>query len=552
MRARWFGGFLLLVVAFAAIVPAVDLGALMSTARAAITDPWTLAAVLAVYAGAFVIRAAIWRRVLPAVSFGHGLAALHVALAGNKLLPFRLGEALRVTSVVRRTGISLAEATASTIALRGADVLAVVVLAVVLGPRVVSGLSGTAVWLTAAPALLLVLGGVWWLRHLSGRLPGPLVAGGALAAWVLESAVLWQAARWAGIELTALQAVLVTAVTVAAQVAAVAPGGLGTYEAAATAALVAVGARPGPALAAALTGHAVNTVYALLAGAVAVVVPAPGLFGRLRLPRQVALPPADAGALAAVPHAPVLLFLPAHNEEAAIAGVINRVPVTVCGRPVRCLVVDDGSTDGTAAVAAAAGAQVSSLGANRGLGAAVRHGLAAGVAAGACAVAFCDADGEYAPEELERLVAPILAGEADYVVGSRFAGRIRRMPPHRRLGNRVLTALLRLVARAPVTDGQSGYRALSAVAAAQAEIVHDFNYAQVLTLNLLGNGFRYAEVPISYGFRETGRSFVRLGPYLRHVIPAVHAELNRRPAVAPERQDVVGGPVRLPRPRSPS
>ncbi|MGH8896889.1 MAG: lysylphosphatidylglycerol synthase domain-containing protein, partial [Egibacteraceae bacterium] len=231
MRARWFGGFLLLVVAFAAIVPAVDLAALTSTARAAVTDPWTLAAVLAVYAGAFVIRAAIWRRVLPAVSFGHGLAALHVALAGNKLLPFRLGEALRVTSVVRRTGISLAEATASTIALRGADVLAVVVLAVVLGPRVVSGLSGTGVWLAAAPALLLVLGGVWWLRRLSGRLPGPLVAGGALVAWVLESAVLWQAARWAGIELTALQAVLVTAVTVAAQVAAVAPGGLGTYEA---------------------------------------------------------------------------------------------------------------------------------------------------------------------------------------------------------------------------------------------------------------------------------------------------------------------------------
>lgn len=543
MRARWVGAVLLLVIAIAAIAPAVDPGALASTARAAITDPAALAAVLAVYAGAFVIRAAIWRRVLPAVPFGHGLAALHVALAGNKLLPLRLGEALRVTSVVRRTGVSLAEATASTVALRGADVLAVLVLAGVLGPRVISGLDGAldgaGVWLAAAPAVLLVLSGVWWLRRLGGRLPGPVVAGGALAAWILESAVLWQAARWAGVELTAAQAVLVTAATVAAQVAAVTPGGLGTYEAAATAVLVAVGAQPGPALAAALAAHAVNTVYALLAGAVAVIVPVPGLLGRWRLPRQAPLVVADPSAPAADPSAPVLLFLPAHDEKAAVAGVVSRVPATVCGRPVRCLVVDDGSTDGTAAAAAATGAEVSSLGQNRGLGAAVRHGLAAGVASGACVVAFCDADGEYAPEELERLVAPILDGQADYVVGSRFAGQIRRMPTSRRLGNTALTALLRLVARAPLTDGQSGYRALSAAAAAQAEIAHDFNYAQVLTLNLLGKGFRYAEVPISYGFRQSGRSFVRLVPYLRHVIPAVYAELNRRPAAPAPRLERV-------------
>ncbi|MGH3442397.1 MAG: glycosyltransferase family 2 protein, partial [Nitriliruptorales bacterium] len=127
---------------------------------------------------------------------------------------------------------------------------------------------------------------------------------------------------------------------------------------------------------------------------------------------------------------------------------------------------------------------------------------------------------------LERLVGPVLDGAADYVVGSRFAGRIDRMLPHRRLGNRVLTALLRWVSRHPVTDGQSGYRALSREAALRAEIVHDFNYAQVLTLDLLAKGFRYAEVPISYRFRETGTSFVRLGSYLRAVVPAVHRELN--------------------------
>jgi hypothetical protein len=100
------------------------------------------------------------------------------------------------------------------------------------------------------------------------------------------------------------------------------------------------------------------------------------------------------------------------------------------------------------------------------------------------------------------------------------------MRPHRRLGNVVLSHALAFVARTPITDGQSGYRALSAGAAAAAEVIHDFNYAQVLTLDLLGKGFRYREVPIGYAFRTSGRSFVRLGRYLRNVIPAVHRELN--------------------------
>ena len=315
--------------------------------------------------------------------------------------------------------------------------------------------------------------------------------------------------------------------TIAAQVIAIAPGGLGTYEAAATAALVALGADPGAAFAAALAAHAVKTAYALVAGGIGLAHPAPGLLGRLRLPR--ALPPRPPGA-APAPGAPVALVLPAHDEEATVADVVRRLPATVAGRPTLAIAVDDGSSDGTAAAAAAAGAEVVAMGVNRGLGAAVRRGLAEAVGRGAAVVAFCDADGEYAPEELERLAGPILAGEADYVVGSRFAGRIEWMRPHRRAGNKVLTRVLSFLARRRIDDGQSGYRALSAAAAADAEIVHDFNYAQVLTLDLLGKGYAYAEVPIGYRFRRHGRSFVRLGPYLRKVGPAVYRELNAAPA----------------------
>ena len=247
---------------------------------------------------------------------------------------------------------------------------------------------------------------------------------------------------------------------------------------------------------------------------------------------------------------PILLFLPAFDEEASVAGVVARVPEQVLGHPVRCLVIDDGSSDRTAAVAFAAGAEVQVLPQNRGLGAAVRTGLARATAEGVAAVAFCDADGEYAPEELERLVAPILAGEADYVVGSRFArGRPATMRPHRELGNRVLTRWVRHLTRLPVTDGQSGYRAFSPAAAAAAEVIHDFNYAQVLTLDLVAKGFRYAEVPISYRFRTTGQSFIKLGPYLRRVIPAVRAERRSPTALPPSvLHDVAGEGVEAGRP----
>ena len=519
----------LLVTSVVVLVPHLDLGVLAGALRQAAAQPLAVAAALAAYLGAFVVRAVLWRRLLPGLSFGQALAALHVSLAGNHVLPLRLGEALRVASVVRRTDIGVPAATASTVTLRVADVLAVVAIGGLLSPRFAADLLGGWSWALLVLVVVIGVGGLTWLRRLAAegagtiRMPGVAVPLGAALAWIMESGVVWQSATWAGLEITFADAVLVTAVTIAAQIFAVTPGGIGTYELAATAAFVALGAPAAPALAAAVTAHAVKTAYALMTGAVAVVAPAPGLLGRWRLQSAPPLPRPAPGTPST---GPVVLFLPAHNEESTVGDVVARAPRTVAGHDVRVVVIDDGSTDATAAVTAAAGADVVRVTPNRGLGAAVRTGLAEGVARGAAAVAFCDADGEYAPEELHNLVAPILAGEADYVVGSRFDGEIRRMLPHRRFGNRVLTVLLRWVARAPISDGQSGYRALSPAAAASAEVIHDFNYAQVLTLDLLGKGFRYLEVPITYGFREHGKSFVRLGRYLRAVVPAVHRELN--------------------------
>jgi hypothetical protein len=343
-------------------------------------------------------------------------------------------------------------------------------------------------------------------------------------AWALEAAVVWQVARAAGVPISAAEAVAVTAVTIVAQAVAVTPGGVGTYEAAATAALVASGVDAGTAFALALTTHAVKTAYAVVVGLPALVLPAPSFWGHLRLARTPRPRPA---ATQVAGDAPVVVMIPAHDEVATVAAVVGRVPSRVAGRTVEVIVVDDGSSDGTAAAAAASGATVVSHASNLGLGAAVRRGLAESVRRSPAAVVYLDADAEYFPEDLPAVVAPVLAGEADYVVGTRFGGGPRRMRAHRRLGNVVLTRWVRwLTRRRDLTDGQSGFRAFSPAAAADAEVVHDYNYAQVLTLDLLAKGYVYAEVPITYAFRESGTSFVRLGRYLRRVVPAVHRELQ--------------------------
>lgn len=530
-RLAWALGLLVLFVSVAVLWQHVDRDALRLAWRSARGAPLLAAVVLALYGSAFLLRAVAWRRLLPDLGLGHALAGIHLALGGNHVLPLRLGEPLRVASVVRRAGVSTAAATASTLTLRAGDLLALAVLAVGLGVGGRGWLAGWGAALLVVPLGGAVAGAAWlWRQRRAGgrpvRLPGPAVSAATAGAWGLEASVVWYAAHLAGVELSAAEAVAVTAVTVAGQVAAVAPAGVGTYEAAGTAALVALGVPPGTGLAVAVTAHALKTAYALVAGGVGLVVPAPGLLGRLRLPRRAALSPSPARPR---PEAPVVLFLPARNEAPTVADVVARVPARVGDHPVRCLVVDDGSTDDTAARAARAGADVVSLDAPRGLGAAVRRGLAEAVDQHPAAVAFCDADGEYAPEELAAVVGPVLRGEADYVVGSRFSGRIGHMHPHRRLGNAVLTRLLSFVTRRHLTDGQSGYRALSPDAAAAAEVAHDYNYAQVLTLDLLGKGYSYAEVGISYRFRRHGRSFVRLLPYLQRVLPAMWRVVNREP-----------------------
>ncbi|MGE3857459.1 MAG: lysylphosphatidylglycerol synthase domain-containing protein [Dehalococcoidia bacterium] len=228
--------------------------------------------------------------------------------------------------------------------------------------------------------------------------------------------------------------------------------------------------------------------------------------------------------------APTVFVLPARNEAENIGSVlasIQRLAIPA----VEVVVVDDGSTDETAAIAERAGARVVAHERSRGLGAALRTGLAAARDRRPAAVVYLDADGEYDPADAEALLAPIRRGEADYVLGSRvlgarIAGAAPAMTRSRRAANRLFSVALSVLCGRVIADGQTGMRAFSPRAVEVAEIIHDYNYAQVLTLDLLRKGMRVAEAPISYRRRTRGASFVT-AEYLWRVPLGVAREVLR-------------------------
>ena len=214
---------------------------------------------------------------------------------------------------------------------------------------------------------------------------------------------------------------------------------------------------------------------------------------------------------------PLAVVVPAYNEVENLPETLRQMPRAHIP-DMRIIVVDDGSTDGTAEAARLGGADVVVRHErNRGLGAALRTGLETARDMDARAAVYIDADGEYPPSQIPELIAPIEAGDADYVLGSRYLGSRDGQAFTRLIANYVFTALLCVASGRVITDGQTGFRAFSRHALERIEIIHDYNYAQVMTLDLLKKGMRLREVPISYRRRKRGSSFV--GPSYLWKVP---------------------------------
>jgi glycosyltransferase involved in cell wall biosynthesis len=198
------------------------------------------------------------------------------------------------------------------------------------------------------------------------------------------------------------------------------------------------------------------------------------------------------------------VILPAHDEAATIAAVVE-----ACARSspeVReVVVVDDGSTDETGAIARSAGARVVELPDNRGKG----HALRAGVdAAEGDVLVFLDADGQDDPAEIPALLAALSDG-TDLVLGSRFLGRFepRAITAIDRAGTRALTGVMNLLFRSRVTDPIAGFRAVRRDAFERARTrAAGYDIEVDLVLGVLRNGGRVVEVPVRRAPRRHGAS----------------------------------------------
>jgi glycosyltransferase involved in cell wall biosynthesis len=153
----------------------------------------------------------------------------------------------------------------------------------------------------------------------------------------------------------------------------------------------------------------------------------------------------------------VVAAIPCYNEANYIGDVVRRTAAHVGV----VVVVDDGSTDSTVEVARAAGAQVRRHEVNRGPGAAARTCLEAGRELGAEVLVTLDGDGQHDPDEIPEVVAPVLDGQAELVIGSRFLGGYNNVARYRKFGIDVITFLYNLGAGEKITDGQSCFRAYS-------------------------------------------------------------------------------------------
>ena len=151
----------------------------------------------------------------------------------------------------------------------------------------------------------------------------------------------------------------------------------------------------------------------------------------------------------------VIAAIPCFNTEPFIAGVVTKAKKYVD----QVIVIDDGSYDGTAEAAKAAGALVINHGANRGYGEAIKSCFEAARANDADVLVILDGDGQHNPGEIPQLLAPILRGEADLIIGSRFCTSEVSVPRYRKFGIRVITFLWSFGSRVKVSDAQSGFRA---------------------------------------------------------------------------------------------
>ncbi len=230
----------------------------------------------------------------------------------------------------------------------------------------------------------------------------------------------------------------------------------------------------------------------------------------------------------------VVVQIPCYNEAATLPTVLATIPRRLPGARVLTVVVDDGSTDGTAAVARRAGADyVVRHPSNRGLAAAFQTVLATALRLGADVIVNTDGDNQYPQAELPRLVAPILQGQADIVVADRQPTRVAHFSPLKKLLQVVGSAVVRAASGTAVRDAPSGFRAYSREAALRLYVHSYYSYTLETLIQAGARRLRVVSVPVTINPQtRPSRLISSLPAYLLHsAATIVRAYATYRPLV---------------------
>jgi glycosyltransferase involved in cell wall biosynthesis len=234
-----------------------------------------------------------------------------------------------------------------------------------------------------------------------------------------------------------------------------------------------------------------------------------------------------------------LAIVPAFNEEGSLPTVLEEI--RAADPDLEVVVVNDASTDSTAEVADAAGVSLVHLPYNVGIGGAMQTGYQFARDRGFDVAVQVDGDGQHDPRELDPLLGPIARGEADMVIGTRFAGEGAYRPtPGRRIGIAVFSAVASLLSRTHLTDPTSGFRAVNrmGIELFAREYPHDFPEVESNVL-AARHGLRIVEVPVRMRQRAAGRSSVTTirGTYfvIRILIALFISLFRRYPRTVEER-----------------
>ena len=193
----------------------------------------------------------------------------------------------------------------------------------------------------------------------------------------------------------------------------------------------------------------------------------------------------------------LVIQIPCFNEESHLPATLADLPKSLSGiSAVEVLIIDDGSSDRTGEVARELGATVVRIPRNRGLANAFMVGIETSLAMGADVIVNTDADNQYRGADIGRLVAPVLAGSADLVIGARPIASMAAFSPLKKLLQRLGSWVVRLVSRTSVADASSGFRAMSRDAALQTGIFSRYTYTLESIVQAAQRGLRVASVPV--------------------------------------------------------